>query len=115
MHPHARRLSRKRRLFPGDRIISELAAGRCLGFADAAADIGYGCVTSQLGARLTGDPRDVALRDDRVTVGVEARVGVRPGSPQPRGLESIIAVSMTNSGATASAGYIQGNHAGCRR
>ena len=38
-------------------------AGGSLGFADPAAGIGYGYVTSQMGARLTGDPRDVALRD----------------------------------------------------
>jgi CubicO group peptidase (beta-lactamase class C family) len=38
-------------------------AGGSLGFADPAAGIGYGYVTSQMGTRLTGDPRDVALRD----------------------------------------------------
>jgi len=38
-------------------------AGGSLGFADPAAGIGYGYVTSQMGARLTGDPRDVALWD----------------------------------------------------
>ena len=34
-----------------------------MGFADPDAGIGYGYVTSQGRARLTGDPRDVALRD----------------------------------------------------
>jgi CubicO group peptidase (beta-lactamase class C family) len=38
-------------------------AGGSLGFADPTAGIGYGYVTSQMGTRLTGDPRDVALRD----------------------------------------------------
>jgi CubicO group peptidase (beta-lactamase class C family) len=38
-------------------------AGGSLGFADPAAGIGYGYVTSQMGTALTGDPRDVALRD----------------------------------------------------
>jgi CubicO group peptidase (beta-lactamase class C family) len=38
-------------------------AGGSLGFADPAAGIGYGYVTSQMGIALTGDPRDVALRD----------------------------------------------------
>jgi CubicO group peptidase (beta-lactamase class C family) len=38
-------------------------AGGSLGFADPAAGIGYAYVTSQMGTRLTGDPRDVALRD----------------------------------------------------
>ena len=34
-----------------------------MGFADPEAGIGYGYVTSQMGTTLTGDPRDVALRD----------------------------------------------------
>jgi CubicO group peptidase (beta-lactamase class C family) len=38
-------------------------AGGSLGFADPTAGVGYAYVTSQMGARLTGDPRDIALRD----------------------------------------------------
>jgi CubicO group peptidase (beta-lactamase class C family) len=38
-------------------------AGGSLGFADPATGIGYGYVTSQMGTALTGDPRDVALRE----------------------------------------------------
>jgi CubicO group peptidase (beta-lactamase class C family) len=38
-------------------------SGGSLGFADPKAGIGYAYVTSQGGASLTGDPRDVALRD----------------------------------------------------
>jgi CubicO group peptidase (beta-lactamase class C family) len=38
-------------------------AGGSLGFADPKAGVGYAYVTSQSGTRLTGDPRDVALRD----------------------------------------------------
>jgi CubicO group peptidase (beta-lactamase class C family) len=38
-------------------------AGGSLGFADPVAGVGYGYVTSQMGTRLTGDPRDIALRD----------------------------------------------------
>ena len=38
-------------------------AGGSLGFADPRAGVGYAYVTSQSGTRLTGDPRDVALRD----------------------------------------------------
>jgi CubicO group peptidase (beta-lactamase class C family) len=38
-------------------------AGGSLGFADPIAGIGYAYVTSQMGTALTGDPRDVALRD----------------------------------------------------
>ncbi len=37
-------------------------AGGSMGFADPAAGIGFGYVTSQMGTRLSGDPRDVALR-----------------------------------------------------
>lgn len=38
-------------------------SGGSLGFADPAAGVGYAYVTSQAGTALTGDPRDVALRD----------------------------------------------------
>jgi CubicO group peptidase (beta-lactamase class C family) len=38
-------------------------SGGSLGFADPDACVGYGYVTSQMGTTLTGDPRDVALRD----------------------------------------------------
>ena len=38
-------------------------AGGSLGFADPSAGVGYAYVTSQMGTSLTGDPRDVALRD----------------------------------------------------
>jgi CubicO group peptidase (beta-lactamase class C family) len=38
-------------------------AGGSLGFADPTAGVGYAYVTSQMGTRLKGDPRDVALRD----------------------------------------------------
>ncbi|HXT31442.1 MAG TPA: serine hydrolase domain-containing protein, partial [Vicinamibacterales bacterium] len=38
-------------------------AGGALGFADPATGVGYAYVTNRMGTRLTGDPRDVALRD----------------------------------------------------
>ena len=38
-------------------------AGGALGFADPAAGVGYAYVTNGMGTRLSGDPRDVALRD----------------------------------------------------
>ncbi len=38
-------------------------AGGSLGFADPEAGVGYAYVTSKMGTALTGDPRDVALRD----------------------------------------------------
>jgi hypothetical protein len=38
-------------------------SGGSLGFADPAVAVGYAYVTSQMGTTLTGDPREVALRD----------------------------------------------------
>ena len=38
-------------------------AGGALGFADPAAGVGYGYVTNRMGTQLSGDPRDIALRD----------------------------------------------------
>ena len=38
-------------------------AGGAMGFADPDTRIGYAYVTSQMGTSLTGDPREVALRD----------------------------------------------------
>jgi CubicO group peptidase (beta-lactamase class C family) len=38
-------------------------SGGSLGFADPSVEVGYGYVTSQMGTRVTGDPRDVALRN----------------------------------------------------
>jgi CubicO group peptidase (beta-lactamase class C family) len=38
-------------------------SGGSLGYADPKAGIGYGYVTSQMGTVLTGDPRDLALRN----------------------------------------------------
>jgi CubicO group peptidase (beta-lactamase class C family) len=38
-------------------------AGGSLGFADPSVGLGYAYVTSQMGTRLMGDPRDVALRE----------------------------------------------------
>lgn len=49
--------------FGGPRSYGAPGAGGSMGFADPDAQIGYGYVTSQMGTSLTGDPRDVALRD----------------------------------------------------
>jgi CubicO group peptidase (beta-lactamase class C family) len=38
-------------------------SGGSLGFADPEHGVGYAYVTSQMSTALTGDPRDVALRD----------------------------------------------------
>jgi CubicO group peptidase (beta-lactamase class C family) len=46
-----------------DRSFGSAGAGGCLGFADPEVGIGYAYVTSQMGTRLTGDPRDLALRN----------------------------------------------------
>ena len=49
--------------FGGARSFGSPGSGGSLGFADPDAGIGYAYVTSQMGTALTGDPRDVALRD----------------------------------------------------
>ena len=49
--------------FGSARSFGAPGSGGALGFADPDAGIGYGYVTSQMGTALTGDPRDVALRD----------------------------------------------------
>jgi len=49
--------------FGGERSFGAPGSGGSLAFADPDAGIGYAYVTSQMGTSLTGDPRDVALRD----------------------------------------------------
>jgi CubicO group peptidase (beta-lactamase class C family) len=49
--------------FGGARSFGSPGAGGAMGFADPDAGVGYGYVTSQMGTTLTGDPRDIALRD----------------------------------------------------
>ena len=49
--------------FGSARSFGSPGAGGALRFADPDAGIGYAYVTSQMGTALTGDPRDVALRD----------------------------------------------------
>lgn len=49
--------------FGSARSFGSPGAGGSLGFADPAIGIGYAYVTSQMGTTLTGDPRDVALRE----------------------------------------------------
>ena len=49
--------------FGGPHSFGSPGTGGALGFADPAAGIGYGYVTSRMGTVFTGDPRDVALRD----------------------------------------------------
>ncbi len=49
--------------FGGARSFGAPGSGGSLGFADPDVGVGYAYVTSQMGTALTGDPRDVALRD----------------------------------------------------
>jgi CubicO group peptidase (beta-lactamase class C family) len=49
--------------FGSDSSYGSPGAGGSLGFADPAAGIGYAYVTSRMGTHLTGDPRDIALRE----------------------------------------------------
>jgi CubicO group peptidase (beta-lactamase class C family) len=49
--------------FGSARSFGSPGAGGSLGFSDPQAGIGYAYVTSQMGTALTGDPRDVALRN----------------------------------------------------
>jgi CubicO group peptidase (beta-lactamase class C family) len=46
-----------------ERAFGAPGAGGSLGYADPDAGIAYGYVTNRMGTSLTGDPRDVALRD----------------------------------------------------
>jgi CubicO group peptidase (beta-lactamase class C family) len=49
--------------FGDPRSFGSPGSGGSLGYADPTAGIGYAYVTSQMGTRLNGDPRDVALRN----------------------------------------------------
>jgi CubicO group peptidase (beta-lactamase class C family) len=49
--------------FGGPRAFGSPGAGGAMGLADPDAGIGYAYVTSQMGTSLSGDPRDVALRE----------------------------------------------------
>jgi CubicO group peptidase (beta-lactamase class C family) len=49
--------------FGGPRAFGSPGAGGAMGFADPEAGVGYAYVTSQMGTTISGDPRDVALRE----------------------------------------------------
>jgi len=48
--------------FGGPTSFGSPGAGGAMGFADPEAGLGYAYVTNKMGTRLSGDPRDVALR-----------------------------------------------------
>lgn len=48
--------------FGSDSAFGSPGAGGALGYADRASGVGYAYVTNRMGTRLSGDPRDVALR-----------------------------------------------------
>ena len=49
--------------FGSDQSFGSPGTGGSLGFADPIAGIGYGYVTSLMGRRFNGDPREIALRE----------------------------------------------------
>jgi CubicO group peptidase (beta-lactamase class C family) len=49
--------------FGSARSFGSPGAGGAFGYADPVAGVGYAYVTNRMGTRLSGDPRDVALRD----------------------------------------------------
>jgi len=65
--------------FGGPRSFGSPGSGGSLGFADPDAGVGYAYVTSQMGTRLTGDPREIALRD-----ALYGAIGRAPGTATGR-------------------------------
>ena len=49
--------------FGHDEAFGAPGAGGSMGYADPEVGIGYGYVTNRMGTELSGDSRDVALRD----------------------------------------------------
>jgi hypothetical protein len=62
--------------FGSTRSFGSPGAGGALGFADPAVGLGYSYVTSRMGTRLAGDPRDVALRE-----ALDAALAASSGAP----------------------------------
>jgi CubicO group peptidase (beta-lactamase class C family) len=54
--------------FGGEGSFGQPGTGGSLGFADPKTGIGYAYVTNQIGTALTGDPRDLALRNAKVSI-----------------------------------------------
>jgi CubicO group peptidase (beta-lactamase class C family) len=72
--------------FGSPRSFGSPGSGGSLGFADPDVGIGYAYVSSQMGVRLTGDPRDIALRNAIYAAIQEsgARPSVAWGTPAKR-------------------------------
>jgi CubicO group peptidase (beta-lactamase class C family) len=62
--------------FGSARAFGSPGAGGALGFADPAVGVGYAYVTSRMGTRLAGDPRDVALRE-----ALDSAISASSGAP----------------------------------
>jgi CubicO group peptidase (beta-lactamase class C family) len=63
--------------FGSARAFGSPGAGGALGFADPDARVGYAYVTDRMGTRLSGDVRDVALRN-----ALYSAIAVAPGKPR---------------------------------
>ncbi len=61
--------------FGSERSFGSPGSGGSLGFADPDAGVGYAYVTSQMGTALTGDPRELALRDAVYSIVAPTRTG----------------------------------------
>jgi CubicO group peptidase (beta-lactamase class C family) len=66
--------------FGGARSYGMPGSGGSMGFADPEAGVGYGYVTNRMGTALTGDPRDLALREAVYSV-IPVAAGGRGQSP----------------------------------
>jgi CubicO group peptidase (beta-lactamase class C family) len=68
--------------FGGPRSYGSPGAGGSMGFADPDAGVGYAYVTNRMGTRLSGDPRDIALR-----TALYDAIAALPAASRPYGSE----------------------------
>jgi CubicO group peptidase (beta-lactamase class C family) len=77
--------------FGGGRSFGSPGAGGAMGFADPDARVGYAYVTDKMGTRLTGDPRDLSLREAiYAAIRTRASRGAGCGAP-PHGARAAVA------------------------
>ena len=80
--------------FNHERAFGHPGAGGSLGFADPEAGIGYAYITNRMGVSLTGDDRDLALRDALYSAirkhNVKAEVWNGKGTESGRGCETAV-------------------------